>query len=175
MAKAAERVHARLSDELAAQQTAVAPARSYSRCEDFQTLIPSYLKGSCPARARFCLRPTRECVPCRKRSSKRAPAAVSQALSSGSQRIAALVCVGQVGSRATLIIGLGAISYPWLERLLAQSSCYGTVSAMKRFCLYGFRPATVRHLKPSSSRRASAYAAKDAGAVVRLADGSLSR
>lgn len=179
MAKAAERVRARLSDERAAEQTpAAAPADHIRGCEDFQTLIPSYLNGSLSAARTLLFEDhTRECVPCRKalKQARTGSSSVSPARPD-SQRLATARPVWvKWAVAATLIIGLGAISYPWLDRFARSvETVYGTVSAMNGAVYMVSDTATVPANQAEKLQVGERIrTAKDAGAVVRLADGSL--
>src|SRR5258705_11449145 len=64
---AADRVLARLASEQHTAVPEIAHVDHNRGCEDFQKLIPSYLRGSIPSAGTMLLEDhTQECIPCRK-------------------------------------------------------------------------------------------------------------
>ena len=119
--KAAERVWARLSAETAELKTERADADRIGDCADFQSLIPAYLTGSLSeARSLLLVDHTHECIPCRKamkdtrsRSENRmAPA--RKAAATRRYRIQPVVL--RWGIAAALVIGLGLVALPFIQR-----------------------------------------------------------
>ena len=67
VAGAAQRVWTRMSGEQAAADAGVTPVDHIRNCQDFQSLIPTYLQGQLSSARTMLLEDhTRECVPCRK-------------------------------------------------------------------------------------------------------------
>ncbi|HKA19706.1 MAG TPA: FecR domain-containing protein [Blastocatellia bacterium] len=170
---AAERVRAKLSNE---QTTASAPAARVDHirsCDDFQKLIPEYLNRSLsPARSLLLEDHTHECIPCRKALKEArygvaaVPAAPASKLSASQRKIVRWAIA------ATLIIGIGILSYDRLYR--AADAFHMVVHAMDGQA-YVVSDATTEGLKTGQEIKAGdkVRTAKDAGAVVSLPDGSL--
>ena len=170
---AAERVRAKLSQE---QTTASAPAARVDHirsCEDFQKLIPEYFSRSLsPARSLLLEDHTHECIPCRKALKEArygvaaVPAAPSSKLSDSQRKIIRWAIA------ATLVIGLGLLSYDKLFR--AADAFHMVVHAMDGQA-YVVSDATTEGLQTGQEIKAGekVRTAKDAGAVVSLPDGSL--
>jgi hypothetical protein len=180
--EATERVWARLSTEGATSATMeAAPADRIEGCADFQTLIPSYLGGKLSeARALLLVDHTHECIPCRK--------AMKQARESRGGAIAPAVrrpsrkattyslrpVVLRWGIAAALVIGLGLIALPLIQRYVPFGSFDATVQAADG-PVYAVTDAHTRSLNAGEKikRGDTIRTAKDAHAVVRLGDGSL--
>ncbi len=116
--KAAERVWARLAAETSELKTERVAADRIGDCDDFQSLIPAYLTGSLSeARALLLVDHTHECIPCRKamkdaRSRKVAPAKKAVA----TRRYSIQPVVLRWGIAAALVIGLGLVALPFIQR-----------------------------------------------------------
>jgi hypothetical protein len=114
---AAERVWARLAAETN-EVTTQPVVDGIGDCADFQSLIPAYLTGSLSeARSLLLVDHTHECVPCRKamkdaRSRRMAPA--KKAATTTRYRIQPVVW--RWGIAAALVIGLGLIALPLIQR-----------------------------------------------------------
>jgi len=120
--EAAERVWARLAAEDSALLTHEAPATErIGSCADFQSLIPAYLTGTLSeARSLLLIDHTHECIPCRKamkdvrsRYANRMAPARKAAVTRG-YRIQPVVL--RWGIAAALIIGVGLIALPFIQR-----------------------------------------------------------
>ncbi|HEY6232527.1 MAG TPA: FecR domain-containing protein [Pyrinomonadaceae bacterium] len=115
--KAAERVWARLAVETGAQPATVAATR-IGDCADFQSLIPAYLTGSLSeARSLLLVDHTHECIPCRKamkdaRQRRIAPAKKAAV----TRRYSIQPVVLRWGIAAALVIGVGLIALPFIQR-----------------------------------------------------------
>ena len=132
--KATERVWARLSTEVSATEVSatgvsasakleLAPADRIEGCADFQTLIPAYLGGKLSeARSLLLVDHTHECIPCRKalkqaresRVGAVAPAVRRQNRKASTYSLRPVVL--RWGIAAALVIGLGLIALPLIER-----------------------------------------------------------
>ena len=180
---ATERVWAKLSTDARMMradrpQDAGAPmaADHIEGCADFQTLIPSYLGGKLSeARALLLVDHTQECIPCRKalkqaRGGALAPAARRQKVGTYSLR----PVVMRWGIAAALVIGLGLIAYPLIQRYVPFGSFEATVQAADG-PVYAVTDTQTRVLNSGEKikRGDTIRTAKDAHAVVRLGDGSL--
>ena len=117
--EAAGRVWARLAVETAAQTNTTAPAiERIGDCEDFQSLIPAYLIGSLSeARSLLLVDHTHECIPCRKamnaaRARRLGPAKKATV----ARRYSLQPVVLRWGIAAALVIGVGLIALPFIQR-----------------------------------------------------------
>ena len=194
---ATERVWARLSNETDARMmranrpqdagapamgthVAGAPADRIEGCADFQTLIPAYLGGKLSeARSLLLVDHTHECIPCRKalkqaRASRvgAVPAMRRQSRKAATYSLRPVVL--RWGIAAVLVIGLGLIALPLIQRYMPFGSFDATVQAAEG-PVYAVTDAQMRSLNAGEKikRGDTIRTAKDAHAVVRLGDGSL--
>lgn len=176
---ATERVWARLSTEAAAAaKMEAAPAERIEGCADFQTLIPAYLDGKLSeGRALLLVDHTHECIPCRRalkqaRVGSFAPAARKQNRKTATYSLRPVVM--RWGIAAALVIGLGLIALPLVQRYVPFGSFDVTVQAADG-PVYAVTDSQTRSLNTGEKikRGDTIRTAKDAHAVVRLADGSL--
>jgi FecR protein len=182
---AADRAWTRLSNEPGAlmqaseSQDGAASVDLIDGCADFQTLIPAYLGGKLSeARSLLLVDHTHECIPCRRalklaRESRigiAAPARRKQKTAAYSLR----PVVMRWGIAAALVIGLGLIALPLLQRYLPVGPFEATVQAADG-PVYAVTDAQTRSLNSGEriSRGDTIRTAKDARAVVRLNDGSV--
>jgi hypothetical protein len=185
---ATERVWARLSTETGARkmrandaQDAGAPASTtIEGCADFQSLIPAYLGGELSeARSLLLVDHTHECIPCRRALKQARESRVGVFAPSRRQnRKAATYSLRPVvlrwGIAAALVIGLGVIALPLIQRYVPFGSFDVTVQAADG-PVYAVADSQIRALNTGEKikRGDTIRTAKDAHAVVRLADGSL--
>jgi len=179
---ATERVWARLSTEnaISAKMEAV-PADRIEGCADFQTLIPAYLGGKLSeARSLLLVDHTHECIPCRRalkqgresRGATFAPAV--RKLNRKTANYSLRPVVLRWGIAAVLVIGLGLIALPLIQRYVPFGSFDATVQAADG-PVYAVTDSQMRALVAGAKlkRGDTIRTAKDAHAVVRLGDGSL--
>lgn len=175
--KAAERVWARLAAETAAVTSETFVADRIGDCADFQSLIPAYLSGSLSeARSLLLVDHTHECIPCRKamkdaRSRRMAPA--KKAVVSSRYRIQPVVL--RWGIAAALVIGLGLVALPFIQRWSPLGgNLEATVQAAEgqvyQIADTSSAPVTVGEKLQKGDRIRTA---KDAHALIRLGDGSV--
>ena len=180
--EATERVWARLLTEnsTAAKMEAV-PANRIEGCADFQTLIPAYLGGKLSeARSLLLVDHTHECIPCRKamkqaresRGATFAPAVRTQNRKTANYSLRPVVM--RWGIAAALVIGLGLIALPLIQRYVPFGSFEATVQAADG-PVYVVADSQTRALNAGEKLRRgdTIRTARDAHAVVRLGDGSL--
>ena len=176
--EAAERVWARLAEEAAGRirKDTVASERIGS-CADFQSLIPAYLTGSLSeARSLLLVDHTHECIPCRKamkdaRSRRMAP--TKKAAVTRRYRIQPVVL--RWGIAAALIIGVGLIALPFIQRWAPLGGdLEATVQAAEG---HVYQIADTRSAPVTSGEKLQKgnriRTAKDGHAFVRLGDGSV--
>ena len=170
---AADRVWKRLS-ERAADASAV-QVDHIRNCADFQTLIPSYLNGSLsPARALLLEDHTHECVPCRKALKETrfgvAPAAPQQKPASP---FASRRTVVRWAVAAAVIIGV--LSVGGYEKFFRATNAFNmVVHAMDgQVYLVSDNATEALTVGEQFKQGEKVRTAKDAGAVVKLPDGSL--
>jgi hypothetical protein len=176
---AKERVWTRLSTETDAHMMhAAAPADHIEGCADFQTLIPAYLDGKLSeGRSLLLVDHTHECIPCRKalkqaRLGELAPAARRQSRKTAPYSLRPVIL--RWGIAAALVIGLGLIALPLIQRYVPFGSFEATVQAADG-PVYAVTDSQTRTLNTGEKikRGDTIRTAKDAHAVVRLSDGSL--
>jgi hypothetical protein len=158
---------------------ASAQAEHIEGCADFQTLIPSYLGGKLSeARALLLVDHTHECIPCRKALKQARESRVGVTSARPQKRKIATYSLRPVvmrwGIAAALLIGLGLIALPLLQRYLPLGSFEATVQAADG-PVYAVTDTQTRALNSGEkiNRGDTIRTAKDAHAVVRLGDGSL--
>lgn len=178
---AAERVWAQLSTETVTAKAAAVPASDrIEGCADFQSLIPAYLIGELSeARSLLLVDHTHECIPCRKalkqaRQSRTAAAVTSvrrQGRKTSNYSLNPVVL--RWGIAAVLIIGLGLLAFPLIQRYLPFGSVEATVQAADG-PVYAVTDTQTRQINSGEKIRRgdTIRTAKDAHAVVRLGDGS---
>lgn len=120
--EAAERVWARLAAETTEQTSTGTPATErIGSCADFQSLIPAYLTGSLSeARSLLLVDHSHECIPCRKAmkdarsryANRMAPATKA----APTRRYSIQPVVLRWGIAAALVIGLGLVALPFIQR-----------------------------------------------------------
>jgi len=174
---AAERVWARLASETSELKTERAAADRIGDCDDFQSLIPAYLTGSLSeARSLLLVDHTHECIPCRKamkdaRSRRMVPAKKAVA----TRRYSIQPVVLRWGIAAALVIGLGLVALPFIQRWSPLGgNLEATVQAAEGqvFQIADTRSAPVQ-IGEKLQKGDRIRTAKDAHAFVRLGDGSV--
>lgn len=173
---AADRVWARLSKESVVELPVSKAVEEIRGCADFQALIPAYLrKELSEARTLLLEDHTRECIPCRK--------ALKAARNGGAQSVSAVQPVKKVtwtpqtpvwkwAIAAMFVIGIGLAAFNIYRRISVEARA--TIQAAN---------GTVFRVTETDSRALSVgeeiskgeriRTGKDAGAVVKLEDGSL--
>jgi hypothetical protein len=176
---ATERVWTQLSKEVASSaRMQAAPADRIEGCADFQTLIPAYLGGRLSeARSLLLVDHTHECIPCRKAMKQARVGSIAPAVRKQNRKAATYSLrpvVLRWGIAAALLIGLGLIALPLIQRYVPFGSFEATVQAADG-PVYAVTDAQTRVLNTGEKikRGDTIRTAKDAHAVVRLGDGSL--
>ncbi|HEV2847215.1 MAG TPA: FecR domain-containing protein [Thermoanaerobaculia bacterium] len=164
---AANRVWARLSQGAVAEspapvmaETPAPAAGSLHGCEDFQTLIPAYLRGELsPARALLVEDHTRSCVPCRRalREAREGKVAAERRPVRKDYRKAWLAAAAVL----TVVLGFGLVTL--IQEMLAGGSNMASVEAVE---------GTLYRVAGDSSKPLAAGESIDEGEVVRTAKGS---
>src|SRR5256714_2573252 len=180
----ANRVWQRVSTEAGAPQmsanSAVAGSDRIEGCADCQSLIPGYLGGKLSeARSLLLVDHTHECMPCRralkqareKGGNIAAPAVRRAKARTAQYRLRPVVL--RWGIAAALVIGLGLIALPVLQRYIPLGSFDATVQAADG-PLYLVSDSQTRPLKAGEkiNRGDVIRTAKDGHAIVRLGDGT---
>lgn len=162
---------------VASASVAGASADRIEGCADFQTLIPAYLSGELSeARSLLLVDHTHECIPCRRALKQARVGAVGPARRQN--RTASAYSLRPVvlrwGIAAALVIGLGLVALPLIQRYVPFGSFDATVQAADG-PVYAVTDAQTRALNAGEKikRGDTIRTAKDARAVVRLGDGSL--
>src|ERR1041385_608436 len=186
VSQSANRVWQRVSTEAGAPQlSATSAAAEIDRiegCADFQSLIPGYLGGKLSeARSLLLVDHTHECIPCRRawkqaREKGAAPGRdVRRSVRAGrarTQKYSLRPVVLRWGIAAALVVGLGLIALPVLQRYIPLCSFDATVQAADG-PLYLVADSQTRQLKAGEkiNRGEVIRTAKDGHAIVRLGDG----
>jgi hypothetical protein len=178
--KAAERAWTQLSVEAEARTPmGAAVDGSIDGCADFQSLIPAFLRGELSAARTLLLEDhTHECIPCRRALKQaresRVPvrtAAVRKPARRSGYTLNPLVL--RWGIAAALVIGVGLIALPLIQRYVPFGSLEATVQAADG-AVYTIGGSQMRAIGAGEKigRGETIRTAKDAHAVVRLGDGS---
>src|ERR1041385_584597 len=187
VSQSANRVWQRVSTEAGAPQmsanSAAAAIERIEGCADFQSLIPTYLGGQLSeARSLLLVDHTHECIPCRRalKQAREKGAAPSRDVRRSArpghtrtQTYSLSPVVLRWGIAAALVIGLGLIALPVLQRYVPLGSFDATVQAADG-PLYLVSDSQTRQLKAGEkiNRGEVIRTAKDGHATVRLGDGT---
>ncbi|MEA2600369.1 MAG: hypothetical protein QOF89_1361 [Acidobacteriota bacterium] len=167
---AASRVWARLSQEGAQEAPSAAPAgiaatapHGLHGCEDFQSLIPAYLRGELsPARALLVEDHTRSCVPCRRalreaREGRKVATARPAAAARPMDRRVWLALAAVLA----LVLGFGVVTL--IQEMLAGGSRMARIESVE---------GTLYRVAGDSSKPLAVGATLDEGEEIRTAKGS---
>ncbi|HSP64247.1 MAG TPA: FecR domain-containing protein [Pyrinomonadaceae bacterium] len=183
---ATERVWAQLSVEADAcgmqanrSQVASAAADTIEGCADFQSLIPAYLGGKLSEpRSLLLVDHTHECIPCRRALKQARETRVSVPTPARKQarktfNYSLNPVVVRWGIAAVLVIGLGLVAWPLIQRYVPFGSFEATVQAADG-PVYSVADSQTRAISAGEklARNQVIRTAKDAHAVIRLGDGS---
>jgi hypothetical protein len=180
---AAHRVWARLSGEKAAEAAGVETSElmvgQLRGCDDFQALIPAYLAGALSSARTMLLEDhTRECVPCRKalkvarhgnQTVKQLEVQKARAATKGYQ-----MTVLRWGIAAVLVAGLGLFAWPSVQRLMNSYSTLNAIVEAANGGVYKITDTRTQAVRSGEKIRQGERirTAKDAGAVIKLSDGT---
>lgn len=177
VAKAGERVWARLSSEATATlPIATTPVEHIESCRDFQSLIPAYLSGSLSeARELLLVDHTHECIPCRRAlKDARTRGAVTSKPAVQKKRFSIQPVVLRWGIAAALVIGFGLLAIPLLQRYAPFGNFDATVQAAEGQV---YQVADTKSIPvivgEKLTKGETIRTAKDAHLFVRLGDGSV--
>ncbi|HZF41676.1 MAG TPA: FecR domain-containing protein, partial [Blastocatellia bacterium] len=177
---AAQRVWTRMAGKEAAIAAGVRPVEQIRNCDDFQALIPAYLRGYLSsARTTLLEDHTRECVPCRK-ALKQARHGNQEAIRLQEQKAKAAATnrranVLRWAVAAVLVAGLGLFAWPWIQRSLNSLSTLSAVVEAAQGGVYKVTGDKTQAVKMGETllRGERIRTAKSSGAVVKLSDGTL--
>ena len=173
---AADRVWARVSAAAGETEFQLPAVDRIEGCRDFQSLIPAYLGGKLSeARSLLLVDHTHECIPCRKAMNEartRRSATIKPAV--GKPRYSLQPVVLRWGVAAALVIGIGLLAVPFIQRYWPNGNFEATVQAAEGqvFQVADIRTAPV-NAGAKLQQGEKVRTAKDGRAVVRLSDGTL--
>ena len=175
---AAERVWTHLATAPISAQPEIKSVDQIRNCSDFQALIPAYLLGSlAEARALLLEDHTRECLPCRKalKQARTGQPAATPFVPDTAPSSKLKTAVMRWGIAAVIIAGLGLVIYPLVQRL---TNSVGTLSAIVQASngpVYRVADANTHVIAVGEElmKGERIRTAREAGAVVKLPDGSL--
>jgi ferric-dicitrate binding protein FerR (iron transport regulator) len=175
---AGDRVWTRLGNEQAAAQAGLVTVEHLRGCDDFQALIPAYLGGYLTSARTMLLEDhTRECVPCRKalkearhgHAAQKAELEVRKAKASWLQLPAMRWALA-----AALAAGFGLFAWPFVSQFMRSVGTLTAIVEASSGNVYRVAEHKTQALKPGErlTKGERLRTAKDAGAVVKLSDGS---
>jgi hypothetical protein len=173
---AADRVWARVSAAAGEAEFTLPTVDRIEGCADFQSLIPAHLAGKLSeARSLLLVDHTHECIPCRKAMNEartKRSATIKPAVSKS--RFTLQPVVMRWGIAAALVIGIGLLAVPFIQRYWPYGDFEATVQAAEGQV---FQVADTRTALVSTGAKLQkgekVRTAKDGRAVVQLGDGSL--
>jgi hypothetical protein len=173
---AADRVWARVSAAAGASEFQLPSVERIEGCADFQSLIPAHLAGKLTeARSLLLVDHTHECIPCRKAMNEaRAKRSVTIKPATRNKPYSLQPVVLRWGIAAALVIGLGLLAVPFVQRFWPYGQFEATVQAAEGqvYQIADTQTAAVA-TGAKLQQNEKVRTAKDGHAVVRLSDGSL--
>ena len=173
---AADRVWARVSAAAGATEFQLPTVDRIEGCADYQSLIPAHLAGKLSeARSMLLVDHTRECIPCRRAmNDARSKRAVTVKPATRNKPYFLQPVVMRWGIAAALVIGLGLLAVPFVQRFWPYGEFDVTVQAAEGqvYQIADTRTAAVA-TGAKLQQNEKVRTAKDGRAVVRLGDGSL--
>src|ERR1043165_4602777 len=173
---AADRVWARVSAAAGATEFQSPAVERIEGCADFQSLIPAHLAGKLSeARSLLLVDHTHECIPCRKAMNEaRSRRSMTVKPAASKPRYTLQPVIIRWGIAAALVIGLGLLAIPFVQRFWPYGQFDATVQAAEGQV---YQVADTRTAAVSTGAKLQqgekVRTAKDGHAVVRLSDGSL--
>lgn len=174
LSAAAERVWARVSAAAGETEFQTPAVDRIEGCADFQSLIPAYLAGKLSeARSLLLVDHTHECIPCRKAMNDARRPAIRTATAKTS-RYTMQPAVMRWAIAAALVIGIGLLAVPFVQRFWPYGNFEATVQAAEGqvFQIADTQTASVA-AGAKLERGEKVRTAKDSRAVVQLGDGTL--
>jgi hypothetical protein len=175
---AADRVWARVSAAASADghQIQTPAADRIENCRDFQSLIPAYLSHSLSeARSLLLVDHTHECIPCRKamNEARKQRHGIREAQVK-SKRYTIKPVVLRWGIAAALVIGLGLLALPFIQRFMPLGTGLEATVQAAEGQVYQIADTQTASVGTGTKLQAGerVRTAKDAHAVVSLGDGS---
>src|SRR6185436_2769537 len=128
---AADRVWARVSAAAGETEVKLPTVDRIEGCADFQSLIPAHLAGKLSeARSLLLVDHTHECIPCRKAMNEaRSTRSVTIKPAASKSRYTLQPVVMRWGIAAALVIGLGLLAIPFVQRFWPYGKFDATVQA----------------------------------------------
>ena len=173
---AADRVWARVSAAAGETEFQMPTVDRIESCRDFQSLIPAHLAGKLSeARSLLLVDHTHECIPCRKSMNEaraKRTGTIKPAARKTSYSIQPVIL--RWGVAAAIVIGLGLLAVPFVQRFWPYGNFEATVQAAEGqvYQIADTRTAAVGN-GAKLQQGEKVRTAKDGRAVVRLSDGSL--
>ena len=173
---AADRVWARVSAAAPGVNATQTPAvERIESCRDFQSLIPAYLSNSLSeARSLLLVDHTHECIPCRKAMNEaRKQRHGIRDVEVKTKRYTLQPVVLRWGIAAALVIGLGLLAVPFVQRFMPFGGLEATVQAAEGQ-VYQIADTSTAPVGTGAKLQAGerVRTAKDSHAIVSLNDGS---
>ena len=173
---AADRVWARVSAAAGATEFELPSVDRIEGCADYQSLIPAHLAGKLSeARSLLLVDHTHECIPCRKAMNEaRTRRSVTFKPAVSKSRYTLQPVIMRWGIAAALVIGLGLLAIPFVQRFWPYSQFEATVQAAEGQ-VYQIADTQTASVSTGAKLQQGekVRTAKDGRAVVRLSDGSL--
>ncbi len=181
---AAQRVWTRMSGEYAAIEAGATPVDHIRNCQDFQSLIPTYLQGQLSSARTMLLEDhTRECLPCRKalkeaRSGFRAAGQSARQLETQKAKVAVSnrrMTTVRWAMAAVLVAGFGLFAWPSVQRFVNSFYTLNAIVEAANGSVYRVTNNSTQSLKPGEKIQKGDHirTSKNSAAVVKLSDGSL--